>query len=161
MELCSLFAATVPIIASVIMAASGAITDLTSVSESCAGWIFCQLPHRTRKIKTPRHPKGLEKSCPLPPRTRTLLTRTTSQPAPVPHFVSQARTCLKTTKNCVSENYWKLITPDNKSNKQQNQAAHSFHCQPKLSTHLIFRCQQIWGDNFPMLPSCLVRNNSV
>jgi len=59
-----------------------------------------------------------EKSSPLPP--RTLPTRRPSQPAPAPHtsnpqalptrarpalFLSQTRTCLKTTKNCVCDNY--------------------------------------------------------
>jgi len=39
-----------------------------------------------------------------------------------------------------------LITPEDKSTKQQNQAVHLFHWQPKLSTDLIFRSQQIWGD---------------
>jgi len=41
-----------------------------------------------------------------------------------------------------------LITPEDKSNKQQNQAGHSFHWQPNqnFSTNLIFRGQQIWGD---------------
>jgi len=38
--------------------------------------------------------------------------------------------------------------PEDKSNKQQNQAAHSCCCQPNqnFSTDLIFRSQQIWGD---------------
>jgi len=38
-----------------------------------------------------------------------------------------------------------LITSEDKSNKQQNQAAHSFSLatKPKLSTDLIFRSQQI------------------
>ena len=37
---------------------------------------------------------------------------------------------------------------ENKSNKQQNQASHFFSLttKPKLSTDLIFRSQQIWGD---------------
>jgi len=41
-----------------------------------------------------------------------------------------------------------LITPEDKSSKQQNQAAHSFSLttNSKLSTDLIFRSQQIWGD---------------
>jgi len=46
---------------------------------------------------------------------------------------------------------WKLallITSEDKSSKQQNQATHSFSLttKPKLSTYLIFRSQQIWGD---------------
>jgi len=38
-----------------------------------------------------------------------------------------------------------LITPEDKSNKQQNQAAHFFHWQPnhKFSTDLIVRSEQI------------------
>jgi len=41
-----------------------------------------------------------------------------------------------------------LITPEDKSNKQQNQAIHFFHWQPKLFhiQYLIFRSQQIWRD---------------
>jgi len=36
---------------------------------------------------------------------------------------------------------------EDKSNKQQNQATHSFSLttKPKLSTDLIFHSQQIWG----------------
>jgi len=36
-----------------------------------------------------------------------------------------------------------LITPEDKCNKQQTQAVHFFHWQPKLFTDLIFRSQQI------------------
>jgi len=41
-----------------------------------------------------------------------------------------------------------LITSEDKSNKQHNQATHSFSLttKPKLSTDLIFRSQHIWGD---------------
>jgi len=41
-----------------------------------------------------------------------------------------------------------LLTPEDKSNKQQNQAGNSFHWEPNLnfSTDLIFRSHQIWGD---------------
>ena len=41
-----------------------------------------------------------------------------------------------------------LIMAEDKSNKQQNQATHSFSLttKPKLSTDLIFRSLQIWGD---------------
>jgi len=45
-----------------------------------------------------------------------------------------------------------LKTLEDKSNKQQNQAGHSFHWQPNqnFSTDLIFRSQQIWGDKKPV-----------
>jgi len=38
--------------------------------------------------------------------------------------------------------------PENKSNKQHNQASHSFRWQlnKNFSTERIFRSQQIWGD---------------
>jgi len=38
-----------------------------------------------------------------------------------------------------------LITPEDKSNKEQNQATHSFSLttKPKFSTDVIFRSQQI------------------
>jgi len=36
-----------------------------------------------------------------------------------------------------------LIAPEDKSNKHQNQAAHSFHWQQNFSTDLIFRSEQI------------------
>ena len=41
-----------------------------------------------------------------------------------------------------------LISSEDKSNKQQNQATHSSSLitKPKLSTNLIFHSQQIWGD---------------
>jgi len=40
-----------------------------------------------------------------------------------------------------------LITPEDKSNKQQNQAIHFFFIgNQNFSTDLIFRSQQIWGD---------------
>ena len=40
------------------------------------------------------------------------------------------------------------MTAEGKSNKQQYQAAHTFHWQPNqnFSTDLIFRSEQIWGD---------------
>ena len=52
-------------------------------------------------------------------------------------------------RNCKKS--WKLallITSEDKSNKQQNQATHSFSltAKPKLSTDLIFLSQQIWDD---------------
>jgi len=49
------------------------------------------------------HPHEFEKSCPLPPRTSTLLTRTHPASYHNPHltalFRSQTRTCAKTTEN--------------------------------------------------------------
>jgi len=49
-----------------------------------------------------------------------------------------------------------LITYEDKPNKQQNQATHSFSLttKPKLSTDLIFRSQQIWGDKNTFQFSC-------
>ena len=39
-----------------------------------------------------------------------------------------------------------LITPEDKANKQQNQADHFSIGNQNFSTDLIFRSQQIWGD---------------
>jgi len=47
-----------------------------------------------------------------------------------------------------------LITSEDKSNKQENQATHSFSTKPKLSTDLIFRSQQTWGDKNTFQFSC-------
>ena len=49
-----------------------------------------------------------------------------------------------------------LITSEDKSNKQQNQATHSLSLatKPQLSTDLIFRSQQIWGDKNTFQLSC-------
>ena len=50
--------------------------------------------------------------------------------------------------------------PEDKSNKQQNQASHCFHWQPNqiFSTDLIFHSQQIWCDKktqfSPVVNSC-------
>jgi len=49
-----------------------------------------------------------------------------------------------------------IVKSEDKSNKQQNQATHSFSLTTKID--LIFRSQQIWGDKktrfSPVMTSC-------
>jgi len=52
------------------------------------------------------------------------------------------------------QNLAQLITPEDKSKKQQNQAIHFFIGNQNFSTDLIFRSQQIWGDKNTFQASC-------
>ena len=84
-------------------------------------------------------PLELEKSCPLPPRTLLSRTRPADHPNPWPSrtfSVPIPRLSEKTTKNSSPLN--------TRLTKQQNQADHSFHWQPKCfhTSDL----PQIWGD---------------